>query len=224
MVESINIAMTPRQPLGMTPSALGLSADGKRLFVACSDANAAAVIDIAEGRSRVEGFIPTGWYPTAVRALANGLWWCSTARDCVRTPTARTGRIRPARRTGACRRACAAPVQFVGPHADRHRVVDRTLHRGAARNRGPRARWPTRLIATPSWTRASPLPKIEHVIYIVKENRSYDQVFGDMKEGNGDASLVLFGEKVTPNHHKLAREFVLLDNFYVNERRLRRRP
>src|ERR1019366_3331272 len=67
IVESINLAMTPRQPMGMTPSALGLSADGKSLFVACSDANAAAVVDIAEGRSRVEGFIPTGWYPTAVR-------------------------------------------------------------------------------------------------------------------------------------------------------------
>ena len=63
---------------------------------------------------------------------------------------------------------------------------------------------------------ASPLPKIEHVIYIVKENRTYDQVLGDMKEGNGDPSLVLFGENVTPNLHKLAREFVLLDNFYVN--------
>jgi len=62
----------------------------------------------------------------------------------------------------------------------------------------------------------SPLPAIEHVIYIVKENRTYDQVLGDMKEGNGDASLVLFGENVTPNLHKLAREFVLLDNFYVN--------
>src|SRR5215471_11042141 len=72
VVESINVAMTPRQPLGMTPSALGLSPDGKRLYVACSDANAAAVIDIGEDRSHVEGFIPTGWYPTAVRALANG--------------------------------------------------------------------------------------------------------------------------------------------------------
>ena len=71
VVESINLAMTPRQPMGMTPSALGLSADGKRLYVACSDANAAAVVDIAESRSRVEGFIPTGWYPTAVRALAH---------------------------------------------------------------------------------------------------------------------------------------------------------
>src|SRR5207244_7746766 len=57
---------------------------------------------------------------------------------------------------------------------------------------------------------------IKHVIYIIKENRTYDQVFGDIKEGNGDPNLCLFGEKVTPNHHKLARDFVLLDNFYVD--------
>ena len=56
----------------------------------------------------------------------------------------------------------------------------------------------------------------EHVIYVIKENRTYDQVFGDMKEGNGDATLCIFGEEVTPNHHKLAREFVLLDNFYCS--------
>src|SRR5262249_27178200 len=60
------------------------------------------------------------------------------------------------------------------------------------------------------------LPPIQHVLYIVRENRTYDQVLGDMKEGNGDASLVLFGENITPNLHKIAREFVLLDNFYVN--------
>src|ERR1035437_4405243 len=149
IVESINLAMTPRQPVGMSPSALGLSADGKRLFVACSDANAAAVVDIAEGRSRVEGVIPTGWYPTAVRALATGTLANSPCRD---------------------------------------EKLDQP----------------------------SPLPKIEHVIYIVKQNRTYDQVLGDMKEGNGASSLVLFGENSTPNLHKLAREFVLLDNFYVN--------
>ena len=62
-LETINVAMTPNQPLGMTPSALGLSADGKRLFVACSDANAVAVVDISQARSVVQGFIPTGWYP-----------------------------------------------------------------------------------------------------------------------------------------------------------------
>src|ERR1019366_5188482 len=73
VVESINVSMTPRQPLGMTPSALAVSADGKRLYVACSDANAAAVVDVSETRSRVEGFIPAGWYPTAVRALPSGV-------------------------------------------------------------------------------------------------------------------------------------------------------
>ncbi len=72
VVESINVSMTPRQPLGMTPSGLALSADKKRLFVACSDANAVAVVDVSMDRSRVEGFIPVGWYPTAVRALPSG--------------------------------------------------------------------------------------------------------------------------------------------------------
>ena len=62
--------MTPRQPLGMTPSALALSPDGKRLYVVCSDANAVAVVDVSEDRSDVLGFIPTGWYPTAARSLA----------------------------------------------------------------------------------------------------------------------------------------------------------
>src|SRR6516165_9931012 len=73
LLESINVSMTPRQPLGMTPSALALSPDRKRLYVACSDANAAAVVDVSGDRSRVEGFIPAGWYPTAVRGLPSGV-------------------------------------------------------------------------------------------------------------------------------------------------------
>src|SRR5262249_39825108 len=72
VVESINLSMTARQPLGMTPSALALNPDGKRMFVACSDGNVAAVIDVSQERSSVQGFIPTGWYPTAVRVLPSG--------------------------------------------------------------------------------------------------------------------------------------------------------
>ncbi len=133
MVESINIAMTPRQPLGMTPSALGLSADGKRLFVACSDANAAAVVDVGEARSRVEGFIPTGWYPTAVRALANGTLVVLNGKGLRSYPQRgeRTQSLQTAQ-PGACRRTRAARGAIRGPHADRHGVVDRTVHRGAA--------------------------------------------------------------------------------------------
>src|ERR1039458_3351833 len=106
VVESINVAMTPRQPMGMTPSALGLSADGKRLFVACSDANAAAVVDIAESRSRVEGFIPTGWYPTAVRALANGTLVVLNGKGSRSYPNAQDG-PNPSKRF--------APVHAAGP-------------------------------------------------------------------------------------------------------------
>ena len=72
ILETLHVALTPRQPLGMTPSALALNTDQTRLFVACSDANAVAVADLTEARSRVEGFIPTGWYPTAVRSLPGG--------------------------------------------------------------------------------------------------------------------------------------------------------
>src|SRR5439155_7185351 len=70
VLESINVAMPPRQPLGMTPSALALSPDSKLLYIVCSNANAVAVADISLDRAEVRGFIPTGWYPTAVRALA----------------------------------------------------------------------------------------------------------------------------------------------------------
>ena len=187
----------------------------RRLFVACSDANAAAVVDISATRSRVDGFIPTGWYPTAVRALPSARWWCSTARACAPTPTRRRPQPRQAART-ACTQGVRQPRQYVGRMQTGTASWIEPLHRRAARRLDARQRSPTRPTATPSWTQPSPLPPIEHVIYIVKENRTYDQVLGDMKEGNGDPSLVLFGENVTPNLHKLAREFVLLDNFYVN--------
>ncbi|MEO8595820.1 MAG: alkaline phosphatase family protein [Candidatus Solibacter sp.] len=216
IIETVNIAMTPRQPMGMTPSGLGLSADGNRLYVTCSDANAVAVVDVAEARSRVAGFIPTGWYPTAVRGLANGTMVVLNGRGLRSYPNAQSG-PNPTKSEvlvhagETARRA----LQFVG-----------RMQTGTASWIEPftvrqLSEWTAKTLANSPYRDSkldeqSPLPKIEHVIYIVKENRAYDQVLGDMKEGNGDASLVLFGENVTPNHHKLAREFVLLDNFYVN--------
>jgi YVTN family beta-propeller protein len=216
VVESINVAMTPRQPLGMTPSGLGLSADGNRLFVACSDANAAAVIDLSEERSRVEGFIPTGWYPTAVRVLPGGVLAILNGKGLRSYPITQNG-PNPARRPNPVHAGEPAPpaVQFVG------RIQTGTASWIEPFTADQLNAWTAKALANAAYSDAkldagNPLPKIEHVIYIVKENRTYDQVLGDMKEGNGDASLVLFGEKVTPNLHKLAREFVLLDNFYVN--------
>ena len=205
LVESINVSMTPRQPLGMTPSALALSPDRKRLYVACSDANAAAVIDVSEDRSRVEGFIPTGWYPTALRAIASGTLVVLNGKG-VRSYPNPTGPspVNPQNRTGYVARLQTGTASWIEPFSD-----------------DQLARWTHTVLADSPYNdgkldQTSPLPPIEHIIYIVKENRTYDQVLGDLKEGNGDPTLVLFGENSSPNHHKLAREFVLLDNFYVN--------
>src|SRR5205085_677410 len=85
------VAMTPRQPVGMTPSALGVSADGKSLYVACSDANAVASVDLSQPRSRVAGFLPTGWYPTAVRGLRDGRIVVLNGRGVRSFPNAKDG-------------------------------------------------------------------------------------------------------------------------------------
>jgi YVTN family beta-propeller protein len=212
VLESINVSMTPRQPLGMTPSGLALSADKKRLFVACSDANAVAVADISSERSHVEGFIPVGWYPTAVRALPSGALIAINGKG---------------------------DRSYPNPDGPSPIVGDSPVHKGLAAEKyvarmqtgtaswidpftpGQLAAWTkTALANTPyrdsKLDEQSPLPRIQHVLYIVKENRTYDQVLGDIKEGNGDPNLTLFGEQATPNLHKIAREFVVLDNFYVN--------
>jgi len=216
LLESINMAMTPRQPLGMTPSALALSADGGRLFVACSDANAVAAVNISQERSRVEGFIPTGWYPTAVRSLSNGALVVLNGKG-LRSYANPKGGPDPTRRAAVVHAGDTAPTPIQS---------GQYMQTGTASWIEPFTpdelqQWTAKTLANSAYRDSkldepNPLPQIEHVIYIVKENRSYDQVLGDLKEGNGDASLVLFGENVTPNLHKLAREFVLFDNFYVS--------
>jgi DNA-binding beta-propeller fold protein YncE len=214
VVETINVSTSPYHPLGMTPSALALSPDQSRLYVVCSDANAAGVVDVTEARSHVLGFIPTGWYPTAVKALAdgrlvilNGKGSRSFANPKGPNPTVRVARSHEGERTDQY----VASIQkgsasFIPPfNEDALRSYTREVIANSPYN-------DQILEETPDGIPAA----IEHVLYIVKENRSYDQVLGDLGKGASDPSLCLFTEKAGPNHHKLAREFVLFDNFYVN--------
>jgi YVTN family beta-propeller protein len=207
VVENLNVSMTPRQPLGMTPSALALSPDGRRLFIACSGANAMAIADVSGDRSRLEGFIPTGWYPTAARALKSGPLVILNGKGLGSRPNPNGKDLVTSggRSPGFIGHLQTGTASWISDPISSDRL----------------AAWTKTVFANSPYNDAkldqpNPLPAIEHVLYIVKENRSYDQVLGDLKEGNGDPSLVLFGENVTPNEHKLAREFVLLDNFYVN--------
>jgi YVTN family beta-propeller protein len=224
-LEAINVSMTPWQPAGMTPSALGLSRDGKRLFIACSDVNAVAVADVSGIRTEPLGFIPTGWYPTAVRVLADNRLVVLNGRGLRSYPNPQDG-PNPAKAP----EAEGVPNVFQGYVA---RMQTGTASFIDAPDEEQLARYSRTVLENSPYRDAlledagtglkNPVPAkpgdpspIAHVVYIVKENRTYDQVLGDMKEGNGNPSLVLFGEDVTPNHHKLAHEFVLLDNFYVN--------
>jgi len=224
VAEIINVAMTPRQPMGMTPSALALSGDGKRLYVACSDANALAVADVSELRSRVLGFIPSGWYPTAVRSLPDGRMVVLNGRGLRSYPNPRGPQ--PSRAAAPAHLGLTAveyvgriqtgAASFISPFtAEELGSYTRTVFANSPYrdSKLDDAGIPT---GGPIPARAGDPTPIEHVVYIVKENRTYDQVFGDLKEGNGDPSLLLFGEQAGPNHRKLAREFVLFDNFYVN--------
>jgi len=220
-LESINLALTPRQPLGMTPSGLGLSADGKKLFVACADANAAAVVELSEARSRVLGFVPAGWYPTAAFGLPDGRMGVLNGKGM--RSYANPNGPNPSKRPEPVHEGVPSSVQYVG------HMQTGTVQFTDVADPLKLDEWTKEVLGnmpyrdeklddagTPEGNPIHAGGPIKHVIYIVKENRTYDQVLGDMKQGNGDPSLVLFGEKVTPNLHKIASEFVLLDNFYEN--------
>ncbi len=203
---------------GTTPNALALSPDGTRLFVAEADANAIAVFDLtaatsnvaaAHGNDRLAGRIPTGWYPSAV----------AVAADTIFIATAK-GRGTTSNPHG--------PNPIPSPDHPPSSGANYTLGqlRGsftalplAHTSGGELAHLTRRVVQANGWLdapRARHYPPFEHVVYIIKENRTYDQMLGDMRQGDGDTSLVFFPRGVTPNHHALAERFGLFDRFFVN--------
>jgi sugar lactone lactonase YvrE len=220
-LETISCALYPAAPSGNTPNSVCLSPDGKLLFVANADANNLAVFNVAErGRSRGLGFIPTGWYPTCVRF--NPL----TRRLYVANGKGLTSRANPQGPGPYTRRGLGPVYQYIAglmrgtlgilPAPTPQSMLNYTKQAYLCSPLRPDGG----VVGAPAEDNAIPRKlgqssPIKHCIYIIKENRTYDQVFGDIKEGNGDPTLCLFPEKITPNHHRLVREFVLLDNFYV---------
>ncbi|HLK57518.1 MAG TPA: bifunctional YncE family protein/alkaline phosphatase family protein [Chthonomonadaceae bacterium] len=222
-LERIAVTLTPLSPAGTTPNSLALSPDGKTLYVANADNNDVAVVDLSEPRhSRVKGFIPTGWYPTLVCVAPDGKHLLlGSGKGMGAGPNARPN---PNATDPIERTYTYVGTLLYGLISTLEVPQDSQL---AAYTQQVMANTPYRdtLLAAPAIAPrpGSPIPArvgekspIKHILYIIKENRTYDQVFGDMKEGNGDSSLTLFGEKVTPNLHALAREYVLLDNTYCN--------
>jgi len=225
--ERVLVRPWPDAPPGSTPHALELSPDGKRLFVALSDNNAVAVLDIEHrGRTEILGFIPTGAYPSALGSLADGRVLIGSGKGFGTGPNDKTAAI-----------DSVAPKGYpyiVTLMSGRFFLVDarEPAELGAmTRTVFTVSKYKPHMVEDPDDAPrpgSNPVPSrlgdpspIKHVLYIIKENRTYDQLFGDLTRngkpyGNGDPRLTLFGEDVTPNHRQLAREYVLLDNLYAS--------
>ena len=225
VIETLWAALHPNCPPGSTPNSLALSPDEKTLFIANANINTLAVLDVSvRGKSRSLGFIPTGWYPTSVRVtpdgkkllVANGKGIASKANPNGPQPGKKAPPGTTVEYIGGLFKGTVSIIDLPA-RSEFERQLETytaTAYRCSPllKDAAPTGKRPAQ---NPIPGRLGEPSPIKHCIYVIKENRTYDQVFGDMREGNGEPSLCLFPEKVTPNHHKLAREFVLLDNFYV---------
>lgn len=190
---------------GQIPTDLALSKDGSRLYVTCSGANAVAVVRLGR-QNRVRGYLPTGWYPIAVEEREGRLMVAS----------AKGIGARMERRAGAYNvHGSVGTLQFIPPLAEGD--LERHTRQVAANNLWGKEMPPRKdVAAVPMPERVGEPSVFKHVVYIIRENHTYDLDFGDMPEGKGDKSLCLFPEEVTPNSHALARQWVLLDNTYTS--------
>jgi DNA-binding beta-propeller fold protein YncE len=243
VVETIDCKPESKLPFGTGSNAVALNPDGRTLFVANGTGNCVAVVmlggmaneDGVNGRvSRVLGMIPAGWYPGAVRLSADG-------KRLFVANVKGHGALQPRKVNPNAKKPDDKKDKQDDPAAPQAKGHNSHDHLGSvslidvpdadalkkyteAVNANNRLGYSLAGLEKPrSGAKPVPVPErhgepsvIEHVVYVIKENRTYDQVFGDIKEGNGDPGLCIFGEEVTPNQHKLAREFVLLDNFYCS--------
>lgn len=230
VLETLNAALYTTALSGSTTNGLALSANEKQLYIANADNNCLAVFDVSKpGASKSMGFIPAGWYPTAVKVIgqkiyvSNGKGFSSFANPNGPNPASRTQVVGV--HTGS---ESKKPVQYIAglfkgtlsiidvPSASTLSVYSQAVYHNTPYSKEKELEVPGEEAGNPIPAKVGGKSPIKYVFYVIKENRTYDQVLGDLKGANGDTSLVLFGEKVTPNQHALAREFVTLDNFYVD--------
>ncbi len=235
--EIIATSLYPDSPEGSTPDAVAVSPDGRTLFVANADNNDVMVADISnsgsesakkndESVSVIEGFIPVGWYPSAIAVsadnqtlyVANGKGLSSWANYPKKGAAGR----KQGKGYDYIANLFSGSVSFIAkPDAAQMAAYTAQVRRNSPYTPGQFERAPVASDSVVPDKVGQPCP-IKYVLYIIKENRTYDQVFGDFKDargnraGNGEPAITMYGESVTPNHHQLARDYVLFDNLYCN--------
>lgn len=220
VIETIKTSLDPKALVGSTPAALAITTDGKRLYVANADNNDVAVVNTSKtAESEVLGFIPTAWYPSAIAVSPDGKrLFVGTGKGGLNL----NGNFPAETQYKNSSPDPKKPYDYIGGTLTGTLSIidapDKTkldAYTAQVRSNFPT---PDSSIDKAHADRIAKdvFPKIKHVLYIIRENRTFDQVFGDMGKGNGDPNLTLFGENATPNAHKLASETVLLDNLYCN--------
>ena len=231
VIETLDVALYPNSPSGSTTNGLAMDPVKKSLFIANADNNCLAVFDVSTpGKSVPKGFIPVGWFPTNVKFINNKIWVTNGKGN---TSLANPYGPRPIKNGeevilhGADVNA-PKEVQYIGslfkgtmsvipsPSVKDLQGYSKAVYRNTSYS-------PTKSDLADKDAPGFPIPMkmgqkspIKYVFYVIKENRTYDQVLSDVKGGNGDTTLLLFGRKYTPNQHAIAEKFVLLDNFYVD--------
>jgi DNA-binding beta-propeller fold protein YncE len=220
LVATLSTELPGQKYGGSYPNALAMTPDGKTLFVGDAAADAVAVYDLSAMRTQSEhdeeplnlkpqGFLPTEWYPTALAVRRTDLLIATgkgegTGPNALTTAAERTAQHRPYQYIATLIHGSIARVRI--PQAERRlAALTREVEAANLMNQIPE-----------KFHFASGHNPIRHVIYIIKENRTYDQIFGDLKPGNGDPAITMYGWDITPNEHKLALQFGVLDNFYVS--------
>lgn len=230
VLETLNAALYPNSPSGSTTNGLALNEKENRLYIANADNNCLAVFDVTHpGACTSKGFIPVGWYPTNVKVIGgklfvtNGKGFSSMANPYGPNPFGNKQQV--VYQQGDPNKP--KDVQYIAglfkgtlsmteePNDATLDVYTQVVYRNTPYN-AVKEKIAQGEAGNPIPRKVGDASPIKYVFYVIKENRTYDQVLGDMTEGNGDPRLVLFGEKVTPNLHAIARNFVLFDNFYVD--------
>ena len=228
VAETISVKINPGEKgfIGDSPNALAISTDGSHLYVANGMDNALAVIKLSNengSKAKLQGFIPTEAYPGGLTILKGTLYVTNLEGEGARinslqmnVPNALTEQVK----TGAYNSHHQKATVSIIPIPDQQKLAeytrktkDQMLHfRLELARLSPRENQPSR----PMPQRIGEPSVFKHVLYIIKENRTYDQVLGDLPNGDGNGDLCIFGDSITPNQHKLARDFILLDNYYAS--------
>ncbi|MFI5162991.1 MAG: bifunctional YncE family protein/alkaline phosphatase family protein [Sphingobacteriales bacterium] len=228
VIETLSTSLYPTHLTGSTTNGLALSPDEKTLYIANADNNCLAVFDVSiTGKSHSIGFIPVGWYPTNVKTLgskiivSNGKGFTSMANPDGPQP------LKKVDNSGYRIGSKNVKEQYIGglfkgtlsfiktPLPEQLKIYTKQVYANTPFTE-KKVEMADGLAGNPIPRRVGDKSPIKYVFYIIKENRSYDQVLGDMPQGNGDTSLCIFGQHITPNEHAIANQFVLMDNFYVD--------